>query len=183
MERPTSVTVIGWIWIVLGILMFLSAGMGLLAFVAQRAMIADMPSPPEELPGMHGVIWRLFQYFHIFAAVQILLAALIIVAGIHFLKLRAWARTCLEVVSWLGLTYVLGFGAFWLFMWVSMSTQIGEIPEPFPGDAFAWVGVMMGIVVITTSAVPLIVVIKFLRGATIRNAVRGNTEQPDVSQP
>ena len=131
-------------------------------------------SPPlEEAPGAFGVVAILFKHFDLLALFQINLAVFIIIASIYFLKLHAWARTALEVVSWLGLTYIVGFGIFWLTAWISASVSMSGGKAPSSESlVFGIFGAVMGVVVIAVYATPLIVIIKFLRGKTIREAVR-----------
>ena len=68
----------------------------------------------------------MIQYFDILILVQAVFAAYLLIAAIKFLKLRAWARTVLEVVCWLGLAYMVGFTGFWISGWIAM-TQIGHL--------------------------------------------------------
>ena len=163
--------IIGWIFFAAAILMMLSSIMAFLAFASMSSMGRGAHSIPEDAPKVFAFIFR---YFGIFAAIQLLLAIFILIASIEFLKLRAWARTALEVVSWLGLIYVISFGIFWVFNWVSMtagtpaSGQSGSGPPP----VFRMLGMAMGIFVTLFWAAPPVVLIIFLRSAAVRNAFK-----------
>lgn len=70
-KRPRCVSVIGWVWIILGAFWCVSAAAAYLAGVQSR-MIAQSG-----------------------------LGVAAVAAGINFLKLRPWARQLLEALSWL----------------------------------------------------------------------------------
>jgi len=91
-------------------------------------------------------------------------------SGVNFLRLRAWARTSLETISWLALISCLGLGVYLI------SVFIGQ-PEVF----FAGWGAPIGPVLLAicgASGVVFIVMIGFLRGRTIREAVGGEVFSP-----
>ena len=171
-KRPTSVTVIGWIFIAGAILMILSGGMGFAAFTFMQQMGEEMPPFPEEAPFQFSVMEVIFQHFGLIAIVQVALAVFIIIASIQFLRLRRWARTALEVVAWLGLLYLVSFGIFWVVSWIGITSNIPsteEAPGLFP--MFNIFGAIMGSVITLFWAAPLVVIIIFLRKKTIREAL------------
>ena len=172
-KRPTSVTVIGWIFIAGAILMILSGGMGFAAFTFMQQMGGEAAPPfPEEAPFQFGVMEVIFQYFGLIAMVQVALAVFIIIASIQFLRLRRWARTALEVVAWLGLLYLVSFGIFWVVSWIGITSNIPsteEAPGLFP--MFNIFGAIMGSVITLFWAAPLVVIIIFLRKKTISEAL------------
>jgi hypothetical protein len=171
-KRPTSVTVIAWIFIAGAILMILSGGMGFAAFSFMKQTTGGVPPVPEDIPGQLRVMKIAFQHFELIAMVQIALAIFIIIASIQFLRLRRSARTALEVIAWLGLVYVVGFGIFWVVSWIGITSNI-PITEGTvgPSPKFNMVGAVMGSVITLCWAVPLVVIIIFLRGKTIRRAL------------
>jgi hypothetical protein len=171
-KRPTSVTVITWIFIAGAILMILSGGMGFAAFSFMKQTTGGIPPVPEDIPGQLGVMQFVFQHFELIAMVQVALAIFIIIASIQFLRLRRWGRTALEVIAWLGLVYVVGFGIFWVASWIGITSSI-PLTEGTSGPPpmFGIFGAIMGSVVALIWAVPLVVIIIFLRGKTIRGAL------------
>jgi hypothetical protein len=78
-----------------------------------------------------------------------------------------------EVITWLGLVYVVGFGIFGLIMWITTfsSEWVSEGGASGPLSGFGIFLAVMISVVTSCCAVPLIAIIKFLRGRTIREAV------------
>jgi hypothetical protein len=158
-KRPTCVTVIGWAWIIIGGLMCLSA---IMAFISS-VMIGEMS---QHRPGSPFI----FKIFPLLAIVQIGVAVLGLVSGINFLKHKAWARNVLEGLTWLLLSFTLGFMVFWIFNWISITSGDG-----FSG--FGMMGAVMGVVITGIYGVPLGIMLKYLRGPKVRNAIYGISDQ------
>ena len=153
-KRPTAITVIGWIFIASALLVILLGVKGFADFTIKKP--ADWGVPSGLIAMGRGVI-----------------AIFVIIASIQFLSLRRWARTALEVITWLGLVYVVGFGIFGLIMWITTfsSEWVSEGGASGPLSGFGIFLAVMISVVTSFCAVPLIAIIKFLRGRTIREAV------------
>jgi hypothetical protein len=158
-KRPTCVTVIGWAWIIIGGLMCLSATMALFSSVMIGEMAKDEPDMPF-----------IFKIFPLLAIVQIGAAVLGLVSGINFLKLKAWARSVLEGLTWLLLVFILGFMVFWVFNWISTTSSHGP-------SGFGMMGAVMGVVITGIYGVPLGIMLKYLRGPKVKNAINGTAEQ------
>lgn len=171
-KRPTAITVIGWIFLVSSILMILSGGLGLIAFSFMNQMAEEMPPIPDELLNQFQILRIIFQNFGIIALLQVALAIFVLMASIHFLQLRKWARYALEIITWLGLFYVVGFGLFWVASWITITLSIPASEAPSgPPPMFNIIGAIMGCVVTVVWVVPLIIIIIFLHGKTINDAV------------
>ena len=172
-KRPTSVTVIAWIFIVMAGFSIFSGGVGFLVFSATKHMGQAIPPIPQEMPGSFKALSVVFQHFGLLALCQIGFSIFLLIAGIQFLKLRSWARTALEVTSWLGLVYTVSFGIFWVYIWIGMTSRLpsGETTPMGSPAMFTRFGAVIGTVVMVTFTVPVVVIIKFLRGATIKTAV------------
>lgn len=171
-KRPTSITVIGWIFIAGAILMILSGGLGFMAFSFMKQISEEMPPISEELPNQFRIMRIIFQNFGIIALLQVAFAIFVMIASIQFLKLRRWARNALEIIAWLGLVYVVGFGIFWVVSWINITSHfpVSEIPSE-PPPMFNIIGAIMGCVVTAAWTAPLIIIIIFLRGKTIKDAL------------
>ena len=166
-KRPTCVTVIGWVWIILGAMMCFSAVMGLFASLMMNQMAGADPKMQADVPVF-------VRFIPLLALAQVCLAILSIAAGVKFLKLHAWARTALEGLTWFFLTFIVGFGIFWVIMWCSTSSRGGP-----PG--FSIFGTVMGVASLAFYGVPMGIVLKFLRGKTVKQAMTGNAE-PNIGQ-
>ena len=171
-KRPTSVSVIAWTWIITGGFMAFSGIMGLLMFAAIPSLPSQLQAP--NMPQGFGFMMGMFGYFGWLVAAQLVLAVVAIVAGIQFLKLRPWARAALEILSWISLIYVVGFGVFWVSTWSLMTGQFPQQQDaPFDMETFRIIGLAMGAFITLTFAVPLAIMIKYLRGKVIREAMVG----------
>jgi len=171
-KRSTSITVIGWIFLVSSILMIFSGGLGFIAFSFMKQLAEEMPPLSDELPNQFQIMRIIFQNFGIIALLQVALATFVLMASIHFLQLRKWARNALEIITWLGLFYIVGFGIFWVVSWITITSSfpVSEVPSG-PPPMFNIIGAVMGCVVTVVWVVPLIIIIIFLRGKTIKDAV------------
>lgn len=141
MTRPASISILGWTAIVLGALSILGAAIVLAMFLAARES----------------------SYVPLFAGVQLVLAVLAVWAGAALLRLRRWARACLEVVAWLAIVLLLAVSVFWF----ASATSFAEDGPPL----FRIVFKAMGGFVIVVLVVPLVVAIRALRSAAVREAL------------
>jgi len=140
---------------------FLSAAMvGILTtiFPIPEQTSANMPAP-------WVLMMRAFRYFPWISLVQVTLASIVICSGIAFLRLRKWSRPIMEGVTWLALLYVLAYGAFWL--WLVDSLLYKGTDAIIVARFMQAAGVLM-IVVFASAA---IVIIRLLRGPTVRAAL------------
>lgn len=158
-KRPTCVSVIGWVWIILGVLMCFSAAMAILSSI----VIGDMAHNDPDTP-------FIFKIFPLVAVVQIIVAVIGLVSGINFLKLKAWARSILEILTWAMILFVIGFSGFAFFYIYSTSSLQ-------PSFGFGILELIFMIVIIGTYGVPLGIMLKYLKGEKVRSAMIGSAEQ------
>ena len=149
--RPTSVSVIGWAWLILGSFLILSGTGALLAGSAIAI------SPREEVPPMLSL-------FLLVAALQVAGGALGAVSGFQLLRLRSWARAVLEALTWPLLLGFLLFAPLVLFGILAGSPGVGG-PE------------LVGTVMVCAAnaaifGVPLGLMLKSLRSDELRAALR-----------
>ena len=162
-KRPTCVTVIGWAWIIMGILMCFSALMALFASMMMIGQISTMsPDVQQNVP-------TFVRFFPLLAIVQIGVAVFGIISGINFLKLKPWSRNALEMLTWLVLLFAAGFMMFWLTNWFSMTSS--QVPV-----GFSIMGAVMGVVVSAIYGVPFAIMLKFLRGDRVKTALNPDAE-------
>lgn len=152
-KRPTCVTVIGWAWIVLGGLMAMSSAMVGLTVLSWNDELLAPPDAPF-----------LLRSFPLLVAAQALVGVSGLFAGVQFLKLRAGARTALELLTWLLLVYLAVFGAWWLFSWTSMAAG--------RADGFGLMGALMGVFITAVYGIPVVIMLRYLRGAKVASAMR-----------
>lgn len=159
-KPPTSLTVLCGIWLVVGVLETLRGLLGVTELI--RLQIAGAPaSHPAELTRVMPVV---IAAGYAFTLVQLAVAVLIVVSAIHLYKLRAWARTSLEVVSWVGLVTVIGVGLFTLVMFLE-ATSRGRAQS-----GLDWIGWVI-LAAFTLLSTPLGVSIRVLRGRALRELI------------
>ncbi len=169
--RPTAVTVIAWVWIVLGGLSILIAVPSLLLFW----FVFDLPelqeSIPVEVPWIVKIMAKGAQWLDLLYLLQLALGTFAVVSAIHFLRLRRWARTALEILSWGTLVYIMGFGTVWVLGWISMAGHIPAEVQVIDGETFQIIGAIMGPIMALIFALPFGIMVWHLRGDKVRNAV------------
>lgn len=148
MERPTTVSILGWGWLVVG-------GLGVLWYLASLGMFINfMMTSPEWISGDPMYVWVGGGS----TVVQCLAAGLGAVAGWYLLQGRSWARTALEILSWLAVA------EFALGVLVATVGMVGTGAM-----------VIIGIVAVFASGVltlPFAASVYFLRSAEVREFVR-----------
>ena len=152
-RRPVSITIIGWFWKFIGIFYCLG-GLTSNWTVLNPAMLELMN---ETRPGAESS-WRIGL---VLVSVS---GGFVWYSAVDFLKLRAWARTSIEAISWLALVTFIGLGVY-------LITLLNHQPEVFFAGWGAPIGPVMS-AICGTAVVVLIVMIGLLRGTTIREAVR-----------
>jgi hypothetical protein len=105
-SRPTVVTVLGWLFIVYGVLAILGAlvavGMLLLAKVAGSAAFPGgmhgQASPFTAMAGSPGAV-------ALGVMLRLAVGAFVIAAAVSFLRLQSWSRVALRVFCWVAIAY------------------------------------------------------------------------------
>lgn len=165
--RPPMVTVLGWISIVSSAATIVLTP---LAIAVYRWWWATHGRAEfEALPAALAPLLRLLEEMELLLIVQMLLSGLTLWAGVEFLRLRPWSRTCLELASWItvGLCVALGLFLAWAFLFGGIIEERpdGGGPPIVAIRVFAVSSVLMSAV----SAVALpAVFIWLLRGRFVR---------------
>ncbi|HEX9625527.1 MAG TPA: hypothetical protein VGA00_01155 [Acidiferrobacterales bacterium] len=169
---PAGVRLVAWTWIVSGALIVLAGVSTAQLARVMTSMMGEAGLGAGGMPGLeamagmgaHGVWW---------AALQVAVGALAVIAGVYFLKLRPWARNALEALSWLSVLSVVGFGILWHRAWTALTANLqvpGVVIDPAQLQLAGWIiGAVAAIIVV----VPLVLMIRYLRGSTVRRAIAG----------
>jgi hypothetical protein len=167
--RPRTVTVIGWLWLVLGVLFFARA---IVNMVVWKILQPDMPgflAAFGEVPAEQQRLLRpLFEHLTALQIGEAIVSAAVIVAAIGLLRLRPWARTGIQAVCWIVLIWVAAFGAFWVWLWGSV---VAAVP-PSHASSFGRIGLIAGLAVCLAVAAGLAVMIVLLASSRVREAFR-----------
>ena len=165
---PKGTRLAAWSWIVLGVLTVIVALLGSFLIDAAQEMMAA-----GEIPGMpamrnagmdagSGLVLAL-HYMYAIAAIA---------GGVKLLQRRAWARTTLEVLSWVSLVLAAVLAVTWLVMWNTITMKmLGQNAN----TAIVWaIGLGVDLVLTALCAVPLWKMVRFLRSAPVRDAMRSD---------
>lgn len=159
-KRPTSVTVIGWFWIIFSMMLLLqtvTAGLEFGVFI--QRMGADRFY--REMPWYFRYIWFIL-------AVCLGGAVAGGVAAVQLLRLKAWARTVLEVFSWLMFLFYLVCGTY-----AEATILGGKINPDKLYRQLTYAGLVL--LMITMFSVPFALVVRFLRKPRIRQVFARST--------
>ncbi len=171
LQRPTAVSVIGWIWLVFAGYLLLRS---LFDLVAWRVLAPLRPTLlaafPATAPGLERLS-ALFEYISVFHAAKAVFAAFTVVAAWRLLGLREWARVGMQVVGWIELAYVLGFAAFWMWLWPRVAAAKARDPQ-FTAHSYGTLGLIGGLAVCGLLAAALVLQIAVLRTSRVRASFR-----------
>ncbi len=110
-------TVIGWVWIVLGGILVLKALMNLLTWsVLHSAAPALLQAFGERFANV-PLVQTMLAHAGVMFLAQATFWTLVIVSAWNLLRLRPWARIAIQTVCGLGICYAAGFLIFWLGLW------------------------------------------------------------------
>ncbi len=168
LQRPKAVTVIGWIWLVLGALSLFKTIVNSIFWVALQPAIPSLVALAARENPMTRYLNPLLEHYGLVLTIQALLAAGVGISAYFLLRLRPWARAAIETTCWLGLVYVACFAAFWLFI-MSRARAVrprGQVPPS------------AGIFVCVALAVGLSVMIGMLRSRQMRAAFISQRPSP-----
>ena len=132
-ELPKAVTVIGAVWLILGVLRFFGGLLGLILWkVGGMKDLLAGPKPFSGLP-MERVLRWAFRNFGVEVTVQMLVGLAVVVCAVGLLRRHPWARPAVETLCWLGLIFIFCFSVFWVFLWTNvLGAAAAEPPSMRP---------------------------------------------------
>jgi hypothetical protein len=172
-ERPRTVTILGWTFLVVSVLLFLRSAINFLIFAVLESQASELlsrlnaaarPFVPEWMLQHVGAIW----------AGQAVLAGLVALTAWSFLSLKPWARLCLQGVCWVALALIACGATVWIRFWTAHGAA--ALPPTAPRHGQILFG---GLSILATWAVLLGVALYFLRSAAVRRAF----EPPPIPAP
>lgn len=166
---------IAWAWILSGLL----NGFGALAGVFSAGLLhglatTGVPQAAQSLGGALGTS----RYAVASALFQLALSVVAVLAGIDFLRLKAWARTALEWLSWLSLAYLAVAMIYWWRFWNAFTASGSFAGVSVDLAPYRTPGLILGALLIAALAVPLGLMIRALRGPAVRRALAAARSGP-----
>jgi hypothetical protein len=116
-ERPKAVTVIGWVWAVLGGVLALKALLNLVTWSILHSTAPALLKAFGEQFAHVPLVQMILQHAGAVLASQASFWALVSFCAWNFLRLRPWARLAIQAVCCLGLVYAAGLLVFWVQLW------------------------------------------------------------------
>jgi len=168
-KKTASIAVIAWSYILLALFVILFSVLSVFGSQYVNEQIETMPDEIlESFPGMGFIM----QHSGFLLILQTICAIFMLVAGIEFLRLRAWARTAVEILSWLCIVFVVIIVLFFIMTWLNITSQM----MAFEGNggassALSVLGIGVGIILMVIFIIPLLIIIRALRGKAVRDAV------------
>jgi len=166
-ERPRAVAVIGWTWLVLGVLAFLKDVLDLIVWITIRPAISSLFGAATEQTPQARILRPLFAHLGELKAAQALLALLIVFTAIAFLRCRPWGRVGMQIACVLALLYILCFGVLW-----SMSFVRGMTAAGVPMLASSRIALGAGLSFLALLAAAFVAMLATLASSGFRDAYR-----------
>lgn len=163
-------TIIGGLFILIGSLMFVSGTLDLVAFekLGSVKMVNATPAIRETPAAFRAVLELYQQNFMLVTLAQVVVSLFMVFSGVFFLKLHGWARTVLEVLSWIGLVYVLAVEVFYITTW--MGFVAGPVVDGISKGAVSFM--LLGVVLGTALwGILLAAIVKYLRGKVVKDTL------------
>jgi len=172
MNRPTALLVVAWLWIIIGIFT-IAFGVCVAFQTIQIHNILDemdVTNPmTERIPDFDNPLLEVLHIAYVTMFVVFALGVFMVISGFYLLKLRAWARLSLEILSWLGLIYYMFNFIRVVKGFTSFKSNFLEVQETYPSILFyIIIGAIIGLIFVAA----LIVSIILLRGKSVREAVK-----------
>jgi len=168
-ERPRAVTIIGWFWVVVAVLLLSKALVNLAIWsVLEPAAPQLFGRVMAETPGF-WLVRPMLDHLKLMMTAQALWWIAVGISASGLLRLRPWARAAMEGVAWALVVYVILFSVFWLtiFSKMPLSSAGGRQLSGSAQRTLLLVGGLGFSVVLTTA---LIAMILPLRSAAVRQA-------------
>ncbi len=169
-ERPTSVTVIGRVWLVLAVLYLLRS---LVNLVSWKLLQMGAPGLLRTIAEQSPYAWflrPLFRHLTALMSAEAIVSAVVGFSAYQLLRLRPWARVIMQAVCWFGLAFVASLAAFWAWFWPKAAAAEGAADPSFSAHSYGNIGLIAGVAIGLAFGAGLAVMIALLRSSKVREA-------------
>ena len=127
-ERPRVVTILGWVFLVASVLLFLRSAINLLIFEVLKSEASELMATLSSSARPWVPPWMLENVVAIWAG-QAVLAVFVGASAWSFLALRPWARISLQALCWAGLAFAAAAATFWTRFWGVHGSAASALPS------------------------------------------------------
>lgn len=175
LERPRTVSLIGWGWLIFGSLLFLRSLLDLVIWKVLAPATPSLVAFLDEHEPQNQLVRPLFESLATIKIGEAVFAALVVLIASQFLRLRPWARRALQAACGVVLLYVLAFAAFWSWLWPRVAAERARHPDVPHG--LSTLGLVAGLVICLALAAFLGKMIVVMSSARVRAAFDEGTHQ------
>jgi len=173
-SRPLSIPVIGWSTIMASVIMIAVDAMSLLSFNTLDGFNLDSAMISQYVPQGMKKVMDLYSYSRIWTWYGMVFFAFALVAGIQFVRLRAWGRKALEIVCWIGIFNALADTTLSFLIWKNMQDTLSMVMRGMGGSQYSFINplgffaIVFGFILWIIPSVGMVI---YLRRPVIRQAV------------
>jgi len=174
--RPPSITIIGWTTVIASAIMIVVNAMSLLSYSMLDTLDLNMNMPlvSQYVPQSMKKVIDLYRYSRWWTGYGIVFFGFVLVAGVQFLRLRAWGRQALEIACWIGLLNAVVDSALSYLIWKNMQDTLSIALRGLGGGQYSYInplGLFTIVVGFILWIVPSAGMIFYLRRPSIRQSV------------
>jgi hypothetical protein len=173
--KPLSIPVVGWSTVIASVIMIAVNMISLLSFNTLDSFNLDASILSQYVPQGAKKVMDMYSYSRIWTFYGIVFFGFALVAGIQFVRLRAWGRKALEIVCWVGIFNALADTTLSYMIWSNMQDTLSMVMRGTGGSQYAFIN-PLGFITIVLGfflwIIPSIGMVLYLRRAAIREAVK-----------
>ena len=172
--RPLSIPVIGWSTIMASVIMIAVDAMSLLSFNSLDSFNLDASMLSQYVPQGMKKVMDLYSYSRFWTWYGIVFFGFALVAGIQFVRLRAWGRKALEIVCWVGIFNAFVDTTLSFLIWKNMQDTLSMVMRGTGGSQYSFInplGFFMIVLGFFLWIIPSVGMVIYLRRPVIRQAV------------
>ena len=173
-SKPLSIPVIGWSTIMASVIMIAVDAMSLLSFNTLDGFNLDSSMISQYVPQGMKKVMDLYSYSRIWTWYGMVFFGFALVAGIQFVRLRAWGRKALEIVCWVGIFNALADTTLSFLIWKNMQDTLAMVLKGMGGSQYSFInplGFFTIVIGFFLWIVPSFGMVVYLRRPVIRQAV------------
>jgi hypothetical protein len=174
--RPSSITIIGWTTVMASAIMIVMNVASLLSYKMLDSLDLNLSSSllSQYMPQSMKKVMDLYRYSRWWTWYGILFFGFVVVAGVQFLRLRAWGRKALEAACWIGLLNGFIDTVLSYTLWQSSQESLSLVMRQLGGSQYSYLnplGLLTIIVGFFLWIIPSVAMIVYLRRPKIKEVV------------